>query len=70
MKRISITKYLNSLYKYYCEKSKIEYNPLINKNVIKLNDNIIEIIDKVYKKYPMSKKINENILYDFDADYL
>ena len=60
MKRISINKYLNTLYKYYCEKSNIEYNPLINnKNVFKLNDNILEIIDKVYKKYPLIK-INEN----------
>ena len=47
MKRISINRYFNSLYKYYCEKSNIQYKPLINKNVIKLNDNIIEIIDKV-----------------------
>ena len=52
MKRIPINKYLNSLYKYYCEKSDIDYQALINKNVIKLNDNIIEIIDKVYNKYP------------------
>ena len=28
MKRIPINKYLNSLYKYYCEKSNIEYKPL------------------------------------------
>ena len=29
MKRISINKYLNNLYKYYCKKSNIEYQELI-----------------------------------------
>ena len=60
---------INSLYKYYCEKSYIEYKPLINKNVIKLNDNIIKIINKVYNKYPLIKVI-ENNLYDFDTIYI
>ena len=69
MKRIPINKYLNSLYKYYCEKSQnIEYKPLIKKEVIKLNDNIIEIIDKVYNKYPFIVKVEEE--YDFDTIYL
>ena len=67
MKRIPINKYLNSLYKYYCEKSDIKYKPLINKNVIKLNNNIIEIIDKVYNKYPFIVKVEE---YDFDTIYI
>ena len=69
MKKISINKYLNILYKYFCEKSDIYYKPLINKNDIKLNDNILEIIDKVYNKYPLIKVI-ENSLYDFDTIYL
>ena len=69
MKRISINRYLNSLYKYYCEKYNIQYKPLINKNVIKLNYNIIEIIDKVYNKYPLIKVI-EDSLYNFDVDYI
>ena len=68
MKRIPISKYLNSLYKYYCEKSDIEYKPLINKNYIKLNDNILEIIDKVYNKYPFIVKVEEE--YDFNTIYL
>ena len=29
MKRISINKYLNNLYKYYCKKAGIEYQNLI-----------------------------------------
>ena len=70
MKRISINKYLNTLYKYYSEKSDIEYNPLINKLLFKLNDKIIEIIDKVYDKYPLIKKVIENSLHDFDTIYL
>ena len=28
MKRISISKYLNSIYKFYCNKSLIEYKPI------------------------------------------
>ena len=69
MKRIPINKYLNSLYKYYCEKSQnIEYKPLINKKVIKLNENIIEIIDVIYNKYPFIVKVVEE--YDFDTIYL
>ena len=68
MKRIPINKYLNSLCIYHCEKSDIEYKPLINKNVIKLNENIIEIIDKVYNKYPFIVKVEEE--YDFDTIYI
>ena len=45
MKRISISKYLNSIYYFYCNKSSIEYKP-INKKIINLNDDIIEILEK------------------------
>ena len=56
------------MYKYYCEKSNIEYNPIINnKNAFELNDNYLKFIDKVYEKYKVIK-INENKLYDFDTD--
>ena len=36
----------------YCEKSNIEYNDLVkSKNNIKLDNNEIELLDKVYSKY-------------------
>ena len=30
MKRISISKYLNSIYNFYCDKSLISYKPILN----------------------------------------
>ena len=42
MKRISISKYLNSIYKFYCNKSSINYQPIFkNKKIINLDDDII-----------------------------
>ena len=53
MKRISISKYLNSIYKFYCSKSSIDYQPIFrNKKIINLNDSIIEILEKNYLDYP------------------
>ena len=47
MKRISINKYLNSIYKFYCNKSSINYQPIFkNKEIINLNDDIIKILEK------------------------
>ena len=44
MRRISVSKYLNSIYKFYCDKSSIDYQPIFkNRKIINLNDNIIEI---------------------------
>ena len=64
MKRISINKYLNSLYKYYCEKSNIEYKDIIDtKNNFKLNENILKIIDEVYEKYKYIEKNDDDIFY-------
>ena len=68
MKRISINKYLNSLYKYYCEKANIEYKPLIKRNIINLNNEILEILNKIYNKYPYIIKVEEE--YDFDTIYI
>ena len=50
--RIPFNKYVNPIYRYYCEKSKIKYNDLIkSKNNIKLDNNEIELLDKVFSKY-------------------
>ena len=53
MKRISISKYLNSIYNFYCNKSSINYKPILNnKKIIGLNDDIIKILEKNYLLYP------------------
>ena len=53
MRRISISKYLNSIYKFYGNKSSINYKPIFkNKKIINLNNNIIEILEKNYLDYP------------------
>ena len=57
MQRISISKYLNSIYKFHCDKSLINYKPIFkNKKIINLNDNIIKILEKNYLEYPHVKK--------------
>ena len=49
--RIPFNKYINSIYKIYCEKSNIKYYDLIkSEDNVKL-DNEIELLDKVYLKY-------------------
>ena len=50
LKIFPITKYLNTAYQYYCNKGDIEYKPLTKSKIIKLDDNIIQILDKVYLK--------------------
>ena len=48
VKRISINKYLNNLYKYYGKRAGIQYKDIIDtKNNFSINE---EIIDKIYKK--------------------
>ena len=34
MQRISISKYLNSIYNFYCDKSSINYKPILNNKKI------------------------------------
>ena len=50
--RIPFNKYINNIYKFYCEKSNTTYNDLIkSKNSIKLDNNETELLNKVYLKY-------------------
>ena len=61
MKRISINKYLNNLYKYYCKKADIPYKDLINtKNDFSI---IEEIFDEIYEKYKYVEKNEDDIFY-------
>ena len=63
LKRISISKYLNSIYHFYCNKNSINYQPIFkNKKIINLNDNIIKILEKIFLEHPHVIK-NENDHY-------
>ena len=64
MQRISISKYLNSIYNFYCNKILINYKPIFeNKRIINLNDNIIGILEKNYLEYPYVKKDEDDYYY-------
>ena len=64
MERISISKYLNSIYKFYCNKSSINYQPIFkNKKIINLNDDIIKILEKNYSEYPHFIKNEDEYYY-------
>ena len=64
MKRISISKYLNSIYNFYCNKSSIKYKPIFeNKKIIDLNDDIIKILEKNYLLHPYVKKDEDDYYY-------
>ena len=61
MKRISINKYLNNLYKYYCKKANIGYQDLINtKNNLSINE---EDFNEIYEKYKYVEKNEDDIFY-------
>ena len=63
MQRISISKYLNSIYYFYCNKSSVNYKPILkNKKIINLNDDIIKILEKNYLLFPHYIK-NEDDYY-------
>ena len=64
LKRISISKYLNSIYHFCCNKSSIDYKPILkNKKIINLNDKIIEILENNYSNYPNVKKDEHDYYY-------
>ena len=64
MQRISISKYLNSIYNFYCNKNSINYKPIFkNKQIIKLNNDIIKILEKNYLIYPYYIKNEDDIFY-------
>ena len=64
MQRISISKYLNSIYNFYCNKSSISYKPIFNnKKIINLNDDVMKILEKNYLLYPYVKKDEDDICY-------
>ena len=64
MQRISISKYLNSIYNFYCNKSSISYKPIFeNKKIIDLNNDIMKILEKNYLLHPYVKKDENDIYY-------
>ena len=64
MERISISKYLNSIYNFYCNKSSINYKSILNnKEIIDLNDDIIKILEKNYLEYPHYIKNEDDYYY-------
>ena len=64
MQRISISKYLNSIYNFYCNKSSINYKPIFeNKRIIGLNDDIMKILEKNYLLYPHVVKDEDDYYY-------
>ena len=64
MQRISISKYLNSIYNFYRDKSSINYKPIFkNKKIIDLNDDIIKILEKNYLLYPHYIKNEDDYYY-------
>ena len=64
MQRISISKYLNSIYNFYCNKSSISYKPIFNnKKIINLNYDVMKILEKNYLLYPYVKKDEDDICY-------
>ena len=63
LKRIYIHKYLNSIYNFYCNKAKIDYQPIFkNEKIIDLNDDIIKILEKNYILHPHFIKMKTTII--------
>ena len=49
LERLPISKYLNTIYQYYCNKGGIEFKPLFKSKIIKLDYRIILLIDESIK---------------------
>ena len=63
MQRISISKYLNSIYNN-CNKSLINYQPIFkNKKIIDLSKDVIKILEKNYLIYPHYIKNEDDYHY-------
>ena len=64
LKRISITKYLNSIYIFIVIKVQLIINQFLEmKKNINLNDDIIEILEKNYLEYPYFRKNEDDYYY-------
>ena len=64
LKRISMSKYLNSTYKFCCNKTSIDHKPIFeNKKNINLNDKTIEILEKNFLLYPHFIKNEDDYYY-------
>ena len=64
MKRIFSAKYLNSIYNFYCNNAGITYQPCFEKKeIIDLNSDIIEILEKNYLNHPYVKKDENDYFY-------
>ena len=57
MKRISISKYLNSIYKFYCNKSSINYQPIFkNKKLLIQMMTLLKYWKKLFRISSFYKK--------------
>ena len=64
LKRMSISKYLNFIYKFYFNKNSIDYKLIFkNQKIINLDDNIIEILEKNCLLYPHFIKTEDDYYY-------
>ena len=64
IKRVPISKYLNSIYKFYCNQYSINYKPIFkNKKIINLNNYIIKILEKNYLEHLYVKKDENDYHY-------
>ena len=75
LKRFPISKYLYTVYQYYCDKGGIDYQSLNNSKIIKLDDSNIQILDECFenirkhlklKRFPISKYLNT--VYQYYCD--